>query len=93
MSITLWTPLFSFLVFVLFFAIGDWVSNLTKSKISGMLIAMLLYLVGFQTGIIPATSLNDTGIPTIASNFAIMLLLVILFIHLIQQQFFEGKED
>ncbi|HIV86765.1 MAG TPA: hypothetical protein H9896_01490 [Candidatus Pygmaiobacter gallistercoris] len=76
MSITLWTPLFSFLVFVLFFAIGDWVSNLTKSKISGMLIAMLLYLVGFQTGIIPATSLNDTGIPTIASNFAIMLLLV-----------------
>ena len=76
MSITLWTPLFSFLVFALFFAIGDWVSNLTKSKISGMLIAMLLYLVGFQTGIIPATSLNDTGIPTIASNFAIMLLLV-----------------
>lgn len=73
---TLWTPLFSFLIFVLFFAIGDWVANLTKSKISGLLIAMLLYLVGFQSGIIPATSLSDTGIPAIASNFAIMLLLV-----------------
>lgn len=73
---TLWTPLFSFLIFVLFFAVGDWVSNLTKSKISGMLIAMLLYLIGFQTGVIPATSLSDTGIPAIASNFAIMLLLV-----------------
>ena len=57
-------------------AIGDWISNLTKSKISGMLIAMLLYLIGFQTGIIPANSINDTGIPAIASNFAIMMLLV-----------------
>ena len=76
MNITLWTPMFSFLIFVLFYAIGDWVSNLTKSKISGMLIAMLLYLVGFQTGLIPASSINDTGIPAIASNFAIMMLLV-----------------
>ncbi len=72
----LWTPLFSFLIFMLFFSVGDWVSNLTKSKVSGMLIAMLLYLVGFQTGIIPASSINDTGIPAIASNFAIMLILV-----------------
>ena len=76
MNITLWTPMFSFLIFVLFYAIGDWISNLTKSKISGMLIAMVLYLIGFQTGLIPASSINDTGIPAIASNFAIMMLLV-----------------
>lgn len=72
----LWTPLFSFVIFVLFFSVGDWVSNLTKSKVSGMLIAMLLYLVGFQTGIIPASSINDTGLTALASNFAIMLILV-----------------
>lgn len=72
----LWTPLFSFLIFVLFFSVGDWVSNLTKSKVSGMLIAMLLYLIGFQTGIIPASSINDTGLTALASNFAIMLILV-----------------
>ena len=60
MNITLWTPMFSFLIFVLFYAIGDWISNLTKSKVSGMLVAMLLYLIGFQTGLIPATSINDT---------------------------------
>ena len=41
-----------------------------------MLIAMLLYLIGFQTGLIPASSINDTGVPAIASNFAIMMLLV-----------------
>ena len=44
----LWTPLFSFVIFILFFAIGDWISNLTDSKVSGLLIAMLLYLVGFS---------------------------------------------
>ena len=76
MTITLWTPMFSFLIFVLFYAIGDWISNLTKSKVSGMLIAMLLYLIGFQTGLIPASSINDTGVPAIASNFAIMMILV-----------------
>ena len=41
----LWTPLFSFVIFILFFAIGDWISNLTDSKVSGLLIAMLLCCV------------------------------------------------
>ena len=72
----LWTPLFSFVIFILFFAIGDWISNLTDSKVSGLLIAMLLYLVGFQTGVIPASSIDDTGLTALASNFAIMLILV-----------------
>ena len=70
----LWTPLFSFVIFILFFAIGDWISNLTDSKVSGLLIAMLLYLVGFQTGVIPASSIDDTGLTALASNFAIMLI-------------------
>ncbi|MBR2594866.1 MAG: hypothetical protein IKE06_00905 [Solobacterium sp.] len=72
----MWTPLFSFMVFVIFMAIGDWVSSLTKSRISGLLIAMIFYLVGFQTGIIPADSIASTGLPTIAGGFAIALLLV-----------------
>ena len=72
----LWTPLFSFVIFILFFAIGDWISNLTDSKVSGLLIAMLLDLVGFQTGVIPASSIDDTGLTALASNFAIMLILV-----------------
>ena len=64
------------MVFVIFMAIGDWVSSLTKSRISGLLIAMIFYLVGFQTGIIPADSIASTGLPTIAGGFAIALLLV-----------------
>ena len=73
---TMWTPLFSFMVFVVFMAIGDWVSNLTKSRVSGLLIAMIFYLVGFQTGVIPADTIASTGLTTIAGGFAIALLLV-----------------
>ena len=73
---TMWTPLFSFMVFVVFMAIGDWISNLTKSRVSGLLIAMIFYLVGFQTGVIPADTIASTGLTTIAGGFAIALLLV-----------------
>lgn len=72
----MWTPLFSFMVFVVFMAIGDWISNLTKSRVSGLLIAMIFYLVGFQTGVIPADTIASTGLTTIAGGFAIALLLV-----------------
>ena len=72
----MWTPLFSFMVFVVFMAIGDWVSNLTKSRVSGLLIAMIFYLIGFQTGIVPADTIASTGLTTIAGGFAIALLLV-----------------
>ena len=73
---TMWTPLFSFMVFVVFMSIGDWISNLTKSRVSGLLIAMIFYLVGFQTGVIPADTIASTGLTTIAGGFAIALLLV-----------------
>ncbi len=64
------------MVFVLFMSMGDWVSTLTKSRVSGLLIAMILYLVGFQTGIIPADTIASTGIVTVAGGFGIALLLV-----------------
>ena len=72
----MWTPLFSFMVFVVFLAIGDAISVLTKSRVSGLLIVMILYLVGFQTGIIPPDTIASTGLTTIAGGFAIALLLV-----------------
>ena len=71
----MWTPLFSFMVFVIFMSIGDWVSTLTKSRVSGLLIAMIFYLIGFQNGMIPANTIAMTGLSTVAGGFAIALLL------------------
>ena len=72
----MWTGLFCFMVFVIFLAIGDMISTLTKSRFSGLLAAMILYLIGFQTGIIPADAVSSTGLVTIAGGWAIALLLV-----------------
>ena len=72
----MWTPLFSFMIFVIFLSIGDAISVLTKSRVSGLLIVMILYLVGFQTGIIPPDTIASTGLTTVAGAFSIALLLV-----------------
>ena len=52
----LWTPLFSLTVFLIVFAVGDVVSYKTKGLISGIIIAAVVYIAGYWTGIIPTDS-------------------------------------
>ena len=72
----MWTVLFCFMVYVIIMAIGDSVSTLTRSRVSGLFVAMIIYLIGFQTGIVPADSVAQTGLVTLAGGWAIALLLV-----------------
>ena len=72
----MWTALFCFMVFVVIMAIGDCVSNLTKSRVSGLFVAMVLYLIGFQTGLVPTDAVANTGIVTVAAGWGIAILLV-----------------
>ncbi len=71
----LWTPLFSFTVFVVIFALGDVVANKTKAMVSSVIVGCVVYLVGFLTGIIPSTSVDSTFLPNIMSTFGIALLI------------------
>ena len=73
---SLWTPLFSFAVFVIVFAFGDLVAEKTKGLVSSIIIGAAVYLVGFWTKIIPASSLTDTTLPAMMSAFGIAILLV-----------------
>ena len=73
---TIWTPLFSFVVFVVVFALGDIVAEKTKGLISAIIVGCFVYLVGFWTGIIPATSVADSTLPGMMSAFGIAVLLV-----------------
>ena len=73
---TMWTPLFSFMIFAVFFALGDVVANKTKAIISAIIVGCGLFLVGYLTGIIPADAVDSTGLPLITSNFGIALLLI-----------------
>lgn len=47
---------FYLMVVVLVFAIGDMIGHFTKGKLSGMMMVMLLFLIAFLAGILPATS-------------------------------------
>lgn len=71
----LWTPLFSFMVFALIFAIGDVCSYKTKGLISGIIIGAIVYIGGYWSGIIPTTSVSSTGLPMVLTAFVIPLLI------------------
>ena len=47
---------FYLMVVVLVFAVGDMIGHFTKGKLSGMMMVMLLFLIAFLAGILPATS-------------------------------------
>jgi len=64
------------MIYVIIMSIGDCVSSLTKSRVSGLFVAMVIYLIGFQTGIIPADAVSQTGLVTLAGGWAIAILLV-----------------
>lgn len=72
----LWTPLFSLMIFLAVFSVGDVVSYKTKGLISGVIIAAVVYIAGYWTGLIPTTSVGSTYLPQILTAVMIPLLLV-----------------
>lgn len=73
---TLWTPLFAFMIFTLCFGLfGDIIARKTKAIISAIIVGCIIYLIGFLTGIIPTTAVDDTGITVVMSNFGIALMI------------------
>lgn len=63
----------SAVVFVIF-AIGDLISTKTKAIVSSLLVASVLFLAGFWTGIFPATLFADSTLLSVAGLFVCMLL-------------------
>ena len=64
----------SFMIVLIVFALGDIVGKITKGKLSGMMVVMLLFLVGFLTKLIPAAILDQGGL-TALSKLAIAMVL------------------
>ena len=64
----------SFMIVLIVFALGDIVSKITKGKLSGMMVVMLLFLVGFLTKLIPADIIDQGGL-TALSKLAIAMVL------------------
>ena len=64
----------SFMIVLIVFALGDIVGKITKGKLSGMMVAMLLFLVGFLTKLFPADIIDQGGL-TALSKLAIAMVL------------------
>lgn len=64
----------SFMIILIVFALGDIVGKITKGKLSGMMVVMLLFLVGFLTKLIPADIIDQGGL-TALSKLAIAMVL------------------
>ena len=64
----------SFMIVLIVFALGDIVGKITKGKLSGMMIVMLLFLVGFLTKLFPADIIDQGGL-TALSKLAIAMVL------------------
>lgn len=64
----------SFMIVLIVFALGDIVGKLTKGKLSGMMVVMLLFLVGFLTKLFPADIIDQGGL-TALSKIAIAMVL------------------
>lgn len=63
-----------FMVVLIVFALGDIVGKITKGKLSGMMVVMLLFLVGFLTKLLPADIIDQGGL-TALSKLAIAMVL------------------
>ena len=64
----------SFMIVLIVLALGDIVGKITKGKLSGMMVVMLLFLVGFLTKLIPADIIDQGGL-TALSKLAIAMVL------------------
>ena len=64
----------SFMIVLIVFALGDIVGKITKGQLSGMMVVMLLFLVGFLTKLFPADIIDQGGL-TALSKLAIAMVL------------------
>ncbi|NLU25182.1 MAG: hypothetical protein GXW99_10840 [Clostridiales bacterium] len=68
------TALIAAAVIFVVFAIGDAISTRTKAIVSMLLVASVVFLAGFWTGLFPTTLFTDSTLLSVAGIFVTMLL-------------------
>ena len=65
---------FYLMVVVVVFAVGDLIGHFTGGKLSGMMIVMLLFLVGFLANVLPKDIIDQAGLTQLSSAATAMVL-------------------
>lgn len=73
-----WTPLLALALLSVVFALGDYVAKKTKGLISSLVVASVIYLIGFLSGILPADSIDSTGLTDLMYTVGIGLIITSL---------------
>lgn len=74
--VMLWTPIFAFAVFALFFGIGDFIASKTKGIISSVVVGSMIFVVLFSSDIFPKDALASTGIISLMASIGLFLMVV-----------------
>lgn len=67
--------IFSATLLLLVLGVGDYLSVKTKGIFGSILLMTLVYIVGYQTGLIPTTTPADTGLVQSCGNFAMLCII------------------
>ena len=67
--------IFAAAILMLSMGVGEYISAKTKGIFGSILVLSLIYLIGYQVGIIPDTTPVDTGIIAIAGNFGTLMII------------------
>lgn len=65
---------FYLMIVVVVFAVGDLIGHATGGKLSGMMMVMLLFLVGFLANVIPKDIIDQAGLTKLATAATAMVL-------------------
>ena len=65
---------FYLMVVVIVFAAGDIMGHITKGKLSGMMVVMLIFLIGFLAGVFPADIIDQAGLTALSKCAVAMVL-------------------
>lgn len=70
-----WNALTCFAVVAAVYAVSEWLSVKSKGTISSLIIASVLFIIGFWSGVFPADITNQTGLLVVMSSFGVALLI------------------
>lgn len=71
-----WNSITTFAVFVICLMIGDVVGTKTKGILASTFLAMVLFLIGLWTGILPTNFLETAGITRTITTFALLMIII-----------------
>jgi hypothetical protein len=86
----LWSPLFGIVVLTAVYAFGNMVTTWTKGLVSSMMVAAVIFIAGYVSGVLPAIIPTNTQLGAVLGGFGTLLMIthlgtIIKFKELLQE--------